>query len=182
MENYYERLRSVPVRDSFEKKGNLDYLAWAKAWDFIKMIYPDARYYHHDRKICDDNGNVLFILNYYDYPNGKGGFVRTTTEINGVSHTVDLAIMNNVMKSIPSEDISPRDVMDSQQRCFTKCLAMHGLGINAWTGEKDYISDKKLAELGKGGLSKATATEIYSAYELTKKQISFIKSKIKENE
>lgn len=182
MENYYERLKSIPVRDSFEKKGQLDYLSWAKAWDFVKMLYPDARYYHHDRKICDDNGNVSYVLNYYDYPNGNGGFVRCTVEINQISHTVDLAIMDYKNQSIPSADISPRDVMDNQQRCFTKAIGMHGLGLIAWTGEKDYISDKKLAELGKGGLSKAKATEIYSAYELNKKQISFIKSKIKENE
>ena len=91
------------------------------------MLYPDARYYHHDRKICDDNGNVLYVLNYYDYPNGNGGFVRCTVEINQISHTVDLAIMDYKNQSIPSADISPRDVMEPAKM-------FHQSYRNAWAG------------------------------------------------
>ena len=39
----YKKLNSIVVKDKVEKKGGMDYLSWANAWDMLKQEYPDAQ-------------------------------------------------------------------------------------------------------------------------------------------
>ncbi len=131
-------LRSVRVKSKFKKKGNLDYLDWAQAWQLTKMIYPDAKYQIHSPESDEERSY---------FTDGRTAEVRVTVTIQEISHQVRLAIMDNRNNSLPLEKITSRDVMDSIQRCKTKALAMHGLGLNAWTGEKDFITDDEFNQI-----------------------------------
>ncbi len=168
-ENYYLELRSVPVREHFEKKGGLDYLSWAKAWDMLKRIYPDAEYWI----VRDEHNNNR---NYFT--NGNSGWVTVVVSIKSIDHSIDLAIMDHRNKAVPKDDITSVDVMNSIQRALTKAVAMHGLGIIAWTGEKDYISELKFNEI-LDSKNYNLAVETYNNYQLNAEQLELIKKQFK---
>jgi|11BtaG_2_1085332.scaffolds.fasta_scaffold00241_15 hypothetical protein len=167
-DNYYENLRKIPVREHFDKKGNLDYLAWSKAWDFLKRHHPSAEYW----VVRNEKDN----LNYFT--NNNSGWVTVVVSIGGLDHSVDLAIMDNRNKAISKDEITSVDVMNTIQRATVKACAMHGLGINAWTGEKDYISDAdfdKMIEANDYNL----AIKTYNNFQLTAEQKNRLSTKFK---
>ena len=169
MENYYLGLRSIPVRKHFEKKGGLDYLSWAKAWDMLKRNYPDAEYW----VVRDDTNNNS---NYFT--NGNSGWVTVVVSVNNIEHSVDLAIMDHRNKPIAKDDITSVDVMNTIQRALTKAVAMHGLGIIAWTGEKDFISEPDFQDvLASKDYNKAV--DLYNNYQLNNEQLEQIKKQFK---
>ncbi len=168
-ENYYLGLRSVPVRKHFEKKGGLDYLSWAKAWDMLKRNYPDAEYW----VVRDEQNNNC---NYFT--NDNSGWVTVVVSVNSIDHSIDLAVMDHKNKAVPKDQITSVDVMNTIQRALTKAVAMHGLGIIAWTGEKDYLSDndfKKILESKDYNL----AVETYNNFQLNAEQLQSIKKQFK---
>lgn len=128
-------LRSIRVKHLFEKKGKLDYLNWAKAWELLKSSYPDANYEVWRHKETGENY----------FTNKNSGWVVVTVTVGEISHTVDLAIMDNYNNAIPKEKITSVDSMNTQQRALTKAIALHGLGLNAWTREKDFITEDELS-------------------------------------
>lgn len=128
-------LRSIRVKHLFEKKGKLDYLNWAKAWELLKSNYPDANYKIHRNPETGENY----------FTNKNSGWVTVTVTVGGLPHEVDLAIMDNHNKAIPKEKITSVDSMIAIQRALTKGIALHGLGLNAWTREKDFISEDELS-------------------------------------
>tara|TARA_Y100001963_G_scaffold35493_1_gene49483 strand:- start:600 stop:1151 length:552 start_codon:yes stop_codon:yes gene_type:complete len=135
--NYYLNLREIPVRNHFEQKGGLDYLNWAKAWDRLKLKHPESNY-----RVIRDKTN-----NYNYFTNDNSGWVVVKVTVNNISHIVDLAIMDNRNNSIPKENINSTDVVNTIMRALAKGCALHGLGLNAWTREKDYISDTEYNKL-----------------------------------
>lgn len=158
-DNYYENLRKIPIRNEFEKKGGLDYLSWAKAWDILKRNYPAAEYWI----VRNETEN----LNYFT--NNNSGWVTVVVSVEGLDHSIDLAIMDNRNNAIDKEKITSVDVMNTIQRALTKAVAMHGLGINAWTGEKDYISEEDFLKVLESG-DKTIARQTYDNYHLSKQQ------------
>jgi len=169
MDNYYLNLRSIPVRKHFEKKGGLDYLSWAKAWDMLKRNYPNAEYW----VVRDETNNNC---NYFT--NSNSGWVTVVVSVEHIEHSIDLAIMDHRNKAIAKNEITSVDVMNTIQRALTKAVAMHGLGIIAWTGEKDYISDQKFEEvLASKDYNKAV--NIYNNYNLNSEQKELIKKQFK---
>ncbi len=169
MDNYYLDLRSIPVREHFEKKGGLDYLSWAKAWDMLKRNYPDSEYW----VVRDEHNNNC---NYFT--NGNSGWVTVVVSVGGIDHSIDLAIMDHRNKAVEKDQITSVDVMNTIQRALTKAVAMHGLGIIAWTGEKDYISEpmfKKVLE----SKDYNKAVNLYNNYQLNNEQLELIKKQFK---
>ena len=39
----YQKLTEISIKSKVERKGNLDYLSWANAWDMLKKQYPKAQ-------------------------------------------------------------------------------------------------------------------------------------------
>lgn len=122
----FKRLAEVDIKSKIEKKGTQDYLSWATAWGLVKQLYPSAT-----RTVYEDSLNGL---NYFN--DGKTGYVKVGVTIEGLEHIDYLPIMDYKNRSIPIESITSMDVNKTIQRSTAKAIAMHGLGLQLWSGEE----------------------------------------------
>ena len=121
----YETLNEVPFADKVESKGNIKYLSWAYAWDALKKLYPDAQRIVYE---CEATG-----FNYFT--DGKTCWVKVGVKVGDLEHIDYLPVMNHRNQAIPVESVNQFEVNKTIQRSTTKAIAMHGLGIQLWTGE-----------------------------------------------
>jgi len=131
MSNHYQSLNKVSIKDKIEKKGGLDYLSWANAWNELHLLHPSAQ------RIVYESPQTG--LNYFS--DGKTGYVKVGIIVDGLEHIDYLPIMDFRNNSIPLEKITSQDVNKTIQRSTAKAIAMHGLGIQLWIGE-DTRDDK----------------------------------------
>jgi len=117
MNNTWKTLSGLNVNDDKEKKGKFDYLSWADAWKHVQNNVEDATYELLEDLVYPDNTRE----------------VRCSVTINGVTHTMWLAVMDNTNRSIKNPDA--RAINDARMRCFVKAIAMHGLGLYIYQGE-----------------------------------------------
>ena len=117
MNKIWKTLSALNVNDDKEKKGRFDYLSWADAWKHVQNNVEDATY------------ELLEDLVYPD----DSREVRCSVTINGVTHTMWLAVMDNNNRAIKNPDA--RAINDARMRCFVKAIAMHGLGLYIYQGE-----------------------------------------------
>lgn len=122
----YAVLSKVSVKDKVEKKGHLDYLSWAHAWNILKSNYPDANRTVYE---CPETG-----LNFYT--DGATAYVKVGVTVSGVEHIDYMPVMDNRMNSVSVDKLTSRLVNDSIQRSTVKAIALHGLGLSLWTGEE----------------------------------------------
>ena len=128
----------------------LSYLSWAKAWELVLDVVPDA---HYDFITFD--GELYRKV-------GSTAMVFTSIEMCGVRRYMWLPVMNQSNKCIPIKDITALDVNKAWMRCLVKNLSMFNLGINLYNGE-DLPSDvkegrkelqTKIAQVTKLGMAK----------------------------
>lgn len=126
-QSVFKTLSGVDVSDMTEKKGQFTYLSWTHAWKAVKDNYPEA----------------TFVKTVYtDNQNNKLPFMRDTkgNTFVGVSVTIEGITIEEVY---PVTDIRNKAMLHpdsfavntAHQRCLTKALAYHGLGINVYAGE-----------------------------------------------
>jgi len=173
--NYFAELRKIPTRKHFQKKGNLDYLPWAIAWDLLKKSDPKAE--HITLKPKDENGNELERQYFTD---GRTCHVECIVTAFDQPIFESLPIMDNRNNSIPLEKITSRIVYDSIQRCKVKAIALHGIGLNAWTNEMDplpELSDDQFEHVMKG--TKKQAETVFTRFVIKPEHKEQIKNKFK---
>jgi len=117
MNNTWKTLSALNVNDDKEKKGRFDYLSWADAWKHVQNNVKNASYELLEDLVYPDNSRE----------------VRCSVTINGVTHTMWLAVMDNNNRAIKNPDA--RAINDARMRCFVKAIAMHGLGLYIYQGE-----------------------------------------------
>lgn len=124
----YATLKAINIDDLVETKGRDEarYLSWSNAVDLLLREYPAAEWVIHEW------GEPLERRPYKITE--EGGFVQATVTIGSISRTQYLAIMNG-NNAIKPENISSADINKAIMRCLTKAIALHGLGLNLWTGE-----------------------------------------------
>lgn len=122
--NHFEKLNAVNVNDRTEKKGNLTYLSWAWAWGELMKVYPEST-----SRVYENAAG----LNYHT--DGKTAWVKCGVTVEGQEVIEYLPVMDNRNNSIPLERITSRNVNDAIQRCITKAIARHGLGLYIYAGE-----------------------------------------------
>ena len=170
-QNYFKRMQQIPTRSMFEKKGNLDYLPWSIAWQLLKQEYSTANY--GVKKNKRDN------LNYFT--DGKTCWVEVWVDAFGVKHSIMLAVMDNRNNSIVLEKLTSTDVQNTIMRALVKAIALHGIGLNAWTGEQDQkqiMQKKQFEEFIKVAQKKDVAIA-HASFDFTDEQKSIIKNKFK---
>ena len=197
MENYFEQLATISVKDKIEKKGNFNYLSWANAWAMIKMKYPNAQ-----RVVYESEHTGL---NFFS--DGTTAYVKVGVIVNDIEHIDYLPIMDYRNKSITLDKITSMDVNTAIQRSTAKAVAMHGLGLSLWVGEdivqattpkavvkKQNTSTKYTLDLGDENWDKVLAyvsknknlglakivKNLSSKYKVTKKVENALKAKINE--
>lgn len=122
--NYFTELEKVSTTGKVETKNGLKYLSWAYAWQMLKERHPDANYIIYENK---DEWNY--------FTDGKTAWVKVGVIVNGIEHKEMLPVMDNRNKSIPLEQIDSFAVNKAIQRCLTKAIARHGIGLSLYTGE-----------------------------------------------
>jgi hypothetical protein len=133
----YQVLNGIPFAEKIERKGQFDYLSWANAWDMLKKIYPDAQ-----RTIYENVDAEGRVMNYFS--DGKYAYVKVGITVEGIEHIDMLPVIDYRNKSIPLDQMDSMDINTTIQRSTTKAIAMHGLGIQLWSGEDvEYATQKK---------------------------------------
>lgn len=123
--NVFQKLSSIPIKDRVKRKGQLDYVSWADAWSLIKKHYPEAQrtVYEHEHT----------GLNFFS--DGHTAYVKVGITIDGLEHIDMLPVMDYRNKAISVDTMTAFDVNKTIQRSTAKAIAMHGLGLQLWTGE-----------------------------------------------
>jgi len=121
----FATLSSVAIRDKVERKGNIDYLSWAYAWSLLKQNYPTAQ-----RVVYEDPATGW---NYFT--DGRSAWVKVGVIVEGQEHIDYLPIMDFRNQAIPIDKVNQFEVNKAIQRSTAKAIAMHGLGLQLWTGE-----------------------------------------------
>ena len=133
MEQIFKTLSEIDIKSKVEKKGSQNYLSWANAWGFAKQKYPSIQ-----RVVYEDS---VTGLNYFN--DGKSGYVKVGIIIEGLEHIDYLPIMSHNNKSIGIDNITSFEVSKTIQRSTVKALALHGLGLQMWSGE-DLVTTTKV--------------------------------------
>lgn len=124
IQNYFAVLNKIDCSKHVEKKNGLSYLSWPWAWGTLKELFPDSTY----AVIKNAEG-----WNYHT--DGRTAWVECSVTVEGITHTEHLPIMDNRNRSILLENIDSFAVNKSIQRCLTKAVARHGLGLYIYAGE-----------------------------------------------
>ena len=120
----FETLHEINVSGRIENKGRLSYLSWAWAWGELKKRFPDAASRVYER----EDGRI-----YWD--DGRTCWVKCSVTVQGQEITEYLPIMDSRNASIPLEKVTSMDVNKTIQRCITKAIGRHGLGLYIYQGE-----------------------------------------------
>lgn len=131
----FKKLSEIDIKGKVEKKGSQSYLSWATAWSLAKAEYPTIQ-----RVVYEDH---VTGLNYFN--DGKSAYVKVGVIIEGLEHIDYLPVMSYNNKSIGIDAVTSMDVNKTIQRSTTKALAMHGLGLQMWTGE-DLVESAKVSK------------------------------------
>ena len=119
------------------KMGNIKYLPWANCWTILAGLFPN--FVHEAIEPIDPQTGepkLYFVI-------GNTCYVKTRLTIEGYTIYEKLAIMDGRNNAIPVENVTTRDALDAQQRCFVKNAGRFGLGLNLWVGE-DYSENAKI--------------------------------------
>lgn len=168
----FEVLSAVDVSDKIQRKGKFSYLTWSWAWGEVAKRYPDATYSYFK----DEQTNLPMI-----FVNGVGGFCYTSVTIKGNTLQMWLSITDNKNNPIMKPNVT--QINTTLMRCFTKNLAMHGLGLYIYQGEdlpevpevsndKPVLTQTDLKATLKG--TKENARKVLTSYDVSdeyKKQI-----------
>ena len=138
MSNYFEQLNGIDVSKKIDKKGKLTYLSWAWAWGELKKIHPTATSKVYEQ----ENG-----LNYWH--DDKTAWVKASVTVDEIEHIEYLPIMDFKNKSVSLDALTSTDVNKAIQRCITKAIARHGLGLYIYAGEDlpEEVKDEKESTL-----------------------------------
>ncbi len=113
----WEKLSVVDCNDHKEKKGKFDYLPWNWAWSILMEHYPEAEFRQLPDVVHTDQSVT----------------VNTEITIGNITRPMWLAVTDLQYDGIPNP--SSDEISDTRMRCFTKNMAMFGLGYYIYQGE-----------------------------------------------
>lgn len=158
MSNVFADLSRIDVSKHLETKQGLSYLKWAAAWALLKNYDPEASF----KNLTESSGDSYYGL---ALPQLGGTFmVGVELTIKGQTITEYLPVLdhsNNAMglvertiKTRSGEktvaEVTAFEINNAYKRCFVKCAAMHGLGIQVYINGEGTALDLEV------GLSKAS--------------------------
>jgi hypothetical protein len=144
----YETLASVNISHHIEKKNGLSYISWANAWHEIMVRYPLSKY-----QVKEYNGKP------YLYEKNLGYMICTKIDIEGITHSMHLPVMDGANKAQKDESYTYEvaewvnrqktgkyiqktveaatmfDINTAIMRCLVKNIALFGLGLNLYNGD-----------------------------------------------
>lgn len=121
-----------------EKDVTLHYYSWSECWAELKSRYPNADVQF---KTFEREGKEHGCMYYLD----GSAEVQCTITIDGLSHTMWLAVMDYKNKAI--QNPSSVDISNAKMRCMVKCIALFGLGLDIYRGK--YTPDAEVQDENK---------------------------------
>lgn len=116
------KLKNIDITPYLSKKGELDFLNWAVAWELASQECPGATWEPQTwegKPFCQVGEN--------------GILVGTKVTIAGYTQSAILYCMTeNNEAAKKTSDCTAKDVGDTIMRCLVKNLAMFGLGLDLW--------------------------------------------------
>ena len=146
----YAEIRSINVNRHIEKKNGLTYLSWAWAVDQLLMLDSEASW---------EYGEPRWF--------GESLMVFCTVSAFGKRRTAQLPVMDFYNRPISLPDAY--QVNTAMQRCLTKAISLHGIGLYLYAGEDlpeserigtEELSPKKENKAVKPNKQKNTKAEI----------------------
>tara|TARA_R110002012_G_scaffold9760_3_gene45351 strand:+ start:473 stop:1204 length:732 start_codon:yes stop_codon:yes gene_type:complete len=124
--NVYTHLKSQDIAPMVEKKKisnsfQPDFLSWTHVWEFLLQTYPEFEL-EHLPPIKHDDGTMTVECKL-TIPFAEHRLVRSER----------LYVMDNRMNAI--QNPNAQAINKADKRCFVKCAALFGLGIQLFTGE-----------------------------------------------
>lgn len=154
MSDVFNTLNKIDVGQKIEKKGQLNYLSWAWAWQVLKSNFPNANY-----KVYEND------LGWNYHTDGLTCWVKVGVIVDELEHVEYLPVMDFKNKSIPKEAVTSFNVNTAIQRALTKAIGRHGLGLYIYAGE-DLPTDEQgqvLKEYKTASKQSAEDTKQYKA-------------------
>ena len=130
----YERLSTIDVSDMVEKKGKFNYLSWSDAWSVLKTHCPDAVFQKHFFEYVPMNKDIPAYKLPYAMDKQGWAYVMVTVTIENQEVTEVFPVLGNDGRT-PLKTPTSMEVNTALQRCLTKCMGYHGLGLNIYQGE-----------------------------------------------
>ena len=142
----FDALYNMKLGEMVEKKDNLSYLSWSKAWKAFKEVYPSATF----RVITNPDTKLPYFVD----PN-VGIMVFTEVIADDLTQSMFLPVMNSSNRAMRLEPYTYQvydkqnrryidktceaatmfDVNKTIMRCLVKNLALFGLGLKLYQGE-----------------------------------------------
>jgi|TARA_R110000751_G_scaffold304363_1_gene419799 hypothetical protein len=124
--NVYVQLKNQDIAPWVEKKKvsasfQPDFLSWTHVWEFLLQTYPEFELEHLE-PIKHDDGSMT-VQCKLTIPVNEHILVRTER----------LYVMDNKMNAMKNPN--GQAINKAEKRCFVKCAALFGLGIQLFTGE-----------------------------------------------
>tara|TARA_R100000963_G_C4639533_1_gene103253 strand:- start:637 stop:1359 length:723 start_codon:yes stop_codon:yes gene_type:complete len=111
------------------QKGGKDfkakYISWSDAWALLKLEVPDATKKTYE---CPKSGMPYFVS-----PDGCGVMVKVGVTVNDIEMICWQPIMDHGMRGKKLQQVTSRDIGDTEKRALVKAIAMHGLGLQLWS-------------------------------------------------
>lgn len=121
----FQRLHDIDVSKYIKSKGGkqgLSYVSWANAVHLLLTHAPDATW------------TVREFDNQLPYQITPAGcFVEVEVTVDGISRSMKLPVLDNRNQVIKEPSVF--QINTSIQRCLTKAIALHGLGLSVYQGE-----------------------------------------------
>jgi len=124
----WSTLSKVDVSNHIERKGNLDYLSWAFAYQTLCEHFPNNSYSFTENEYKDGTMMVECVL-----------VVQEGEEM--AMRTMWLPVMDYRNKPIANPDAFA--INTTRMRCLVKALAMFGLGISVYGGSVELTGEKE---------------------------------------
>jgi len=116
------------VSNSFQP----DFLSWTHVWEFLLQTYPDFTLEYLD-PITYDDGSMTVQCRLSLYTHGSTCPETENVTKHRLVRTERLYVMDNRMNAVINP--SAQQINKTEKRCFVKCAALFGLGIQLFTGE-----------------------------------------------
>ena len=129
MDNKFDILSKIDVSDNVKQKGKYNYLSWVYAVRELLKVAPDATWEIHEYEGSSERGVTKQPYMRTD----TGYYVKVTVTVSGIDRTQIHPVLDHSNKT--SKEPNAFQVNTSIQRCLTKAIALHGLGLYIYAGE-----------------------------------------------
>lgn len=124
--NYFQSLEQVDVTKHIQKKGQFKYLSWTFAVREIRRAHPKATWHVHEYK--DEQGLTVPYMK-----TDTGYYIQCTVTVDDVPMTQIHPVLDFRNEAVKQPNAF--QINTSIQRCLTKAIALHGLGLHIYAGE-----------------------------------------------